>query len=315
MANLAIKGHPTRGKEVIEILEMLGGVNTHNLYGDENYAYYTIDSDKEIKGGIYIFGDEELSSFTLEEFLEKFPYKVGDKVLYKTYGIYSRIKSMLWNEEKEQVFYRLDSKKLYVASEDELHPCKEETMDKVSKDVFDANAQCCDIMNRLIKEETMEERENSIVVNIEHKQLKVQSLRFDKTQLVINDEYELKQEDNTYYIVHKQFKYPKTYEECCNVLGVNPSFDIRMLEDDESALYFKFIDLVRCRNAYWKIADDWKYDVNKTEDYFYIVNKGGRIVKEHYMTFNHILAFPTAEMRDAFYENFKELINETKELL
>jgi hypothetical protein len=28
-----------------------------------------------------------------------------------------------------------------------------------------------------------------------------------------------------------------------------------------------------------------------------------------------ILAFPTVEMRDTFYENFKELIDECKELL
>lgn len=35
MANLAIKGHATRGKEVIEILEMLGGENGyHRLAGD-----------------------------------------------------------------------------------------------------------------------------------------------------------------------------------------------------------------------------------------------------------------------------------------
>lgn len=66
MAKLAILGHATRGDEVIEILEMMGGVNAHNLYGDKNYAYYTIDSDKEIKGGIYIFGNEDLLSFTIE---------------------------------------------------------------------------------------------------------------------------------------------------------------------------------------------------------------------------------------------------------
>jgi hypothetical protein len=53
------------------------------------------------------------------------------------------------------------------------------------------------------KKRRNEERENSVVVNIEHKQLKIHSLRFDKTQLIINDEYELVQEDNTYYIVHK----------------------------------------------------------------------------------------------------------------
>lgn len=108
-------------------------------------------------------------------------------------------------------------------------------------------------------------------------------------------------------------KYPKTYEECCKVLGYET-------EEDEISCYKghlidSFVNLLTCRDAYWKIAGDWKYDVNKTEEYFYIVNKCGRIVKEHYMNFNHILSFPTEEMRNTFYENFKELINETKELL
>ena len=31
MANLGILGHATRGNEVIALLEMLGGVNTHKL--------------------------------------------------------------------------------------------------------------------------------------------------------------------------------------------------------------------------------------------------------------------------------------------
>lgn len=30
---------------------------------------------------------------------------------------------------------------------------------------------------------------------------------------------------------------------------------------------------------------------------------------------NYLLDFPTAEMRDAFYENFKDLIEQCKELL
>ncbi len=92
---LAIKGHPERGNEVIERLEMLGGINTHNLYGNESYAYYTIDSDKEIKGGIYVFGDEQLCHFTLEQFEEKFPYKVDDCVVNHKYGK-GLIIQMLW---------------------------------------------------------------------------------------------------------------------------------------------------------------------------------------------------------------------------
>lgn len=44
MANLAIKGHPTRGKEVIEILEMLGGKEKH-LFGGNGPGYYYTDGD------------------------------------------------------------------------------------------------------------------------------------------------------------------------------------------------------------------------------------------------------------------------------
>lgn len=124
MAKLAILGHATRGKEVIEILEMLGGRNDCNYEGDVTRYIYSIDGKRTINWYIS-HPDSPLAIFTLEEFLEKFPYKVGDEVLYKAYGIYSRIKAMLWNEEKERIFYRLDSKNLYVATEDELHQCKE----------------------------------------------------------------------------------------------------------------------------------------------------------------------------------------------
>ena len=37
MANLAIKGHATRGKEVIGILEMLGGKNSYDATGLDIY--------------------------------------------------------------------------------------------------------------------------------------------------------------------------------------------------------------------------------------------------------------------------------------
>jgi hypothetical protein len=65
--NLAIFGHLTRGENVIEILEMLGGKNVHNLTGNRKFAYYIIDSNKEIKGGSYIFGDEDCIFLTVEE--------------------------------------------------------------------------------------------------------------------------------------------------------------------------------------------------------------------------------------------------------
>jgi hypothetical protein len=127
MAQLAIKGHATRGKEVIEILEMLGGRNPHNYSAVCGSLCFYIGKENNIiyYDWVDCCEDEDILVFTLEEFLEKYPYKVGDKVLYKTYGIYSAIKTMKWNAEKEQVFYRLDSKNFFVATADELKHCKE----------------------------------------------------------------------------------------------------------------------------------------------------------------------------------------------
>lgn len=121
MAQLVIKGHPTRGNEIIEILRMFGGKLEEVFSGNVRSGGYYIDSNGHINcRDTTIFDDAII--YTLEEFLEKFPYKVGDKVLYKIYGIHSKIRSMLWNKEKEQVFYRLESNKLFVATADELKP-------------------------------------------------------------------------------------------------------------------------------------------------------------------------------------------------
>jgi hypothetical protein len=85
-----------------------------------------------------------------------------------------------------------------------------------------------------------------------------------------------------------------------------------------------------CRDAYWKIYGDenelgkpWGPDWKNSEERRYcIVNIEGDInLPEKILTkwilkvTNKILVFPTEEMRDVFYENFKELIESVKELL
>jgi hypothetical protein len=135
----------------------------------------------------------------------------------------------------------------------------------------------------------------------------------------------------------KKKEYPKTYEECCKVMGVNHTNDLDICEHCdykteityyEDSLLEKIEALYRlriCRDAYWKIAGEqmglekpWEPDWDDDEwtDMYYISFDGKRLEKEKgYPCCNMILIFPTEEMRDAFYENFKELIEQCKELL
>ena len=88
MANLAIKGHPTRGKEVIEILEMLGGKISHECgYEDgfdSDFMYFIDTNENSFIDGV-LFGDEnptKFSIFTIEEFLEKYQDVTFDGFYY-----------------------------------------------------------------------------------------------------------------------------------------------------------------------------------------------------------------------------------------
>ena len=127
----------------------------------------------------------------------------------------------------------------------------------------------------------------------------------------------------------QQFKYPKTYEECCRVLGVS-EFEYNHTGTNvwyRHKLMATLDKLMLCRDAYWKIAGEemglgkpWEPDYGGTfEDgttiKYVIYSQGTYIVKARKSNPNYILAFPTEEMRDAFYEIFKKEIENCKELL
>ena len=121
----------------------------------------------------------------------------------------------------------------------------------------------------------------------------------------------------------KKKEYPKTYCECKDILGL---WDI----DDTERGYYKtdLIDklqmLLICRDAYWKIAGEeiglgkpWEPDWGNPDhdSYSTITRCGGKIIRTTIYTHDCPFSFPTEEMRDAFYENFKEEIEICKELL
>ena len=96
MINTAIKGHATRGREVIELLEMLGGKNIYKIDAIRDYYVYFIIDDKNKTISSLKLNQvlpDQFVIYTLEEFFEKYPYKVGDKVttIYGKEGIISKL--------------------------------------------------------------------------------------------------------------------------------------------------------------------------------------------------------------------------------
>ena len=110
-------------------------------------------------------------------------------------------------------------------------------------------------------------------------------------------------------------EYPKNLLDCENVLNG--------VRNDRKKLLHKFNELLICRDAYWKLYGEemglgkpWEpiWDYNQPDKYI-LINIRNNIHKDYRSLESAIFAFPTAEMRDAFYENFKELIEMCKELL
>lgn len=73
--------------------------------------------------------------------------------------------------------------------------------------------------------------------------------------------------------------------------------------------------LLICRDAYWKFAGNWSPDWQDSNLKYCIKSIGADVVKGSDATICCILAFQTEELRDAFWNNFKDLIMECKELL
>lgn len=119
----------------------------------------------------------------------------------------------------------------------------------------------------------------------------------------------------------KEIKYPTNYKECCDVLSLYE--DGRLYTKGYKAnLIQNFQKLLICRDAYWKIAGEemgldmpWKPNWNDFKNKYGISYYRCTLTLSIYFISNKILAFPTEEMRDDFFKNFKDLIEQCKELL
>ena len=367
---LAIKGHPTRGKEVIELLEMLGGINDREYSGTNTWKdeYYFLDN-----GYIRAYDWCDGIKLTLEEFLEEYPYKVGDKVNSPCKGCIKTITSMKWDECLNTVSYKLDDKiyttieqlkvvndSPYKETDDIKH--SDSKCERTREDViFDSiiwhlrnsvnngkqhlsGGECEKYFREVVKANNENKMKNVIAELFEHikttpkKELEREFNELEEWSHVGPTVEEFMDFCNK---VNKKSKYPKTYAECCEVLvGRKPNpneipFDKMELclvdLDNTQSIFFQvphlsqlnaLFRLLMCYKAYRKIAGDemglgkpWEPDL-QNEELYCIQNYNKQIIKSKTNTaFNKILIFPSEEMRDVFYANFNDLIEECKELL
>ncbi len=281
--NLTILGSKKSSDEVVELLQMFGGKLVETNEGEDGGQVFHLDADGHIVRG-YPSGD--YVSYTLGNFKEKYPYKVGDKVIHQNCMRF--VRGLEWNGT--EVRYRISYGDNYLLSEvkvEHLKPYKEKKEDK--------KVTC--------------------------------KLDWPPTpkgfKLVPQVGYEIKQDGDEFYLVKKESKYPDTYEECCKVMGIEyPYIDTSKGTPFSATCYradlvANLIKLLICRDAYWKIAGDWKPEnriCGLTINYM-IITSYDEVFETHGCSTNAILSFPTEELRGLFYKNFKDLIISVKELL
>lgn len=108
MGRLAFRGHSTRGAEVIAILEMYGGVNYNSALGNNPGGIYFIEADNIVSDTIRRVNHEEFTILTLEDYLKKYPCKVGEFVnvnLYNGEYFSDEIVKIIWGSKEEGPFY------------------------------------------------------------------------------------------------------------------------------------------------------------------------------------------------------------------
>lgn len=385
---LAIKGYETRGKEVIELLEMIGGNNNFNQYGgncDEFYYYIENDGDIEYIEVI----DNDFIKFTLDEFYKKYPFKVNDKVIDKADGCPGVVCEMKWDEDVSDMKYCVafgNGIDFGWFANDSIEFCKEnknleetKSNQDIDKDVFrkefceccgsqrcsgqDDELEYCERFKNLMdksgkpsdKNHKMGPKSKLLSKYYEDKMKEIKTKReYDELRMPLDDDDKLATEatimdkkilppdgylvgkitrtDNGMLVeyVEKKPKYPTTYEECERLMKVNTHISLlfNYLHDEcarteyeivQEQLMVNFYKLKICRDAYWKIAGEqmglgksWKptsdpvYGITRTCNLICTSNRSGN---------SQLLEFPTEEMRDAFYENFKKEIEQCKELL
>lgn len=299
---IAFVGDKDHGDEIISTLISWGGSNNFQRDGKNIKLVYFVNKNGEID----VFETCKLlvpenSSFVLtwHHYNSLCHIKVGESINYN--GQNYDVENILYNIELNSIVYKIKAFGIgveYITNNDLIQD-EERPMEVESTGFMQ--------MGKTV----------AVCFNKENYETEV--------ELQLGD-YEIEVRDGKTYAVLKKSKYPKTYVECCEVIANSKPYAMNEHYTDINKLLQTFQTLYICRNAYWKIAGEemglgkpWKPKFGKTilfDITFYLYQDNFVLHKGQYVSSdNCILVFPTEEMRDAFYENFKDLIEDCKELL
>lgn len=291
---IAFLGDDDHGDKIISILESWGGSNHLKRDGKcRDVAYFINDN-----GEIDVISTNHL--LTVSYYFLTWPYynsqchlKVGDSFNYD--GQEYDVDSILYNINEKCIVYKLKAFGFGVEyiTNDDLIQNKELPTEVESTGFMQMG------------------KTFAVCFNKENYETEV--------ELQLGD-YEIEVRDGKTYAVLKKPKYPTTYEECCKILDIR--CEKNYAQGYKCGLISKFQELYVARNVYWKIAGEemglgkpWEPNWTTFEGMPAIFRFRYNIVCDSVKNQHCLLVFPTEEMRDAFYENFKDLIEQCKELL
>lgn len=304
---IAIIGDRERHEEVLEILELLGG-KKFNQIGNCDTGCYFIGENNIIT--LWPSLDQSIFKiFSVNDFWKTFPYKPKESVFYD--GKETVVENLEWVADEEVVYYGLSNFACYVSPIDLVSVEKDEVdMAEVITEVLTERASNTEPKATLCKE-PWEDSECDSVDKAFAPDLRGQDYSGKRYGYKIPNGYEFEKIEKGEIILKPISPViPKTFEECCNVLGIVPSSLFREHHENIPLAYVSKMDniykLIICQHAYWKVlCNDYKPGIDSKE------------ISAHcsiYVNPQLTLIFPYMSVMEQFEENFKDIIEKLKNL-
>ena len=290
---IAIQGHPARGKEVIQILESLGGKNTKGLEGRVKTFYY-IDKG-EIRNDLH--PTTNYKRYTLREFEKEFPFKIGDEVIFpaKIGWVSGKVTNLTYVDD--QLRYEVNSR-IYGYCYIEPHKLSLYLMEKARNITL-----------------TLDKAKEWYKKGGELKEIALQAF----TEKELNPLPRSWKEFCTQYNTIKDDEH--YIDVNSNILQVNnmiPNHDRLEIADrnicpskKSTKAHLAMIQLEQLRNCWW---NGWKPEWNNCKKYIIKWDENNLTV----LTAERIhafLVFPTKEMANEFLNCFRDLIEQAGDLI